>query len=153
MADGRRFFARSPDGRGIAGYETREAVEFVALEYGDGAHLIDSLAQVYHPMIQEVESGELVYLPFGSWDGGRFDAEGNLIEGIKKGHPAIVHALLAKGADANARDRDGGPALVWAAAGGNAEIVSLASPARGRRESPGRRREGPGRHRPGARKP
>ena len=34
-----------------------------------------------------------------------------LIEGIKKGHAAIVHAFLAKGASANARDAKGGPAL------------------------------------------
>ena len=34
----------------------------------------------------------------------------DLLEGIKKGHVAIVHAFLAKGADPDATDKNGGPA-------------------------------------------
>ena len=120
-----RYYVRSQDGRGIAGYETRETAEFVAKEYGLGAHLVDTEAPVYHPMIQEIEDGELVYLSYGGWGTGRFGLDQDLIEAIKKGHVAIVHAFLAKGADANARDDSGGPAICWAAAGGNADIVSL----------------------------
>ena len=49
-AAGLRYFVRSPDGAVIAGYETRRAAEYVALEYGDGAVLVDTLAQTYYPM-------------------------------------------------------------------------------------------------------
>ena len=93
---------------------------------GYTGHLrIAALAQAYHPMVETVSAGELVYDSVGGWDTGRFGIDRDLIEAIKKGHPAIVHALLAKGADPNARDAHGGPALVWAAAGGNPEIVTL----------------------------
>jgi|TARA_Y100000031_G_scaffold122045_1_gene136749 hypothetical protein len=125
VAGPNRYFVRSPDGRGIAGYESRDTAEFVAREYGEGAHLVDTLAPVYHPMAQEVEDGELVYLSYGSWGTGRFSLDQDLIEAIKKGHLAIVHAFLAKGADADARDAGGAPTLCWAAAGGKADIVSL----------------------------
>jgi len=125
MAKPSRFYVRSADGRGIAGYDTRETAEYVALEYGNGAHVVDTEAPVYTPMLQEVEGRELVYLPYGAWGAGRFGLDQDLIDAIKKGHVAVVHAFLAKGADPNARDRDGAPALCWAAAGGNAAIVSL----------------------------
>ncbi len=129
MGNPSRYYVRSSDGRGIAGYDSRETAEYVALEYGAGAHLVDTLAPVYHPMIQEVEivggRNELTYLPIGSWGTGRFTPERDLIESIKKGHIAVVHSFLAKGADCNGRDNHGGPALCWAAAGGNVEIVSL----------------------------
>ena len=124
-----RFYVRSSDGRGIAGYDNRETAEYVALEYGAGAHLVDTLAPVYQPMIQEVEiiggRKELTYLPIGSWGTGRFSPERDLIESIKKGHIAVVHSFLAKGADCNGKDNLGGPAICWAAASGNAEIMSL----------------------------
>jgi len=124
-----RFYVRSCDGRGISGYDKREIAEFVALEYGAGAHLVDTLAPVYHPMIQEVEiingKKELTFLSIGSWGTGRFTPERDLIEAIKKGHVAIVHAFLAKGADSNGCDNNGDPALCWAAAGGNVDIVLL----------------------------
>jgi len=129
MGNPSRFYVRSPDGRGIAGYDSRGAAEFVALEFGAGAHVVDTLAPVYHPMVQEVEvlegKGELVYLSYGSWGTGRFSLERDLIESIKKGHIAIVHAFLAKGADCNGSDDHGDTALCWAAAGGNTAIVSL----------------------------
>ncbi|MHA1154106.1 MAG: ankyrin repeat domain-containing protein [Alphaproteobacteria bacterium] len=76
-------------------------------------------------MLQEVRNGELVIAGFGGWDTGRFGLDRDLIEGIKKGHVAIAHAFLAKGADANARDQHGGPALHWAVAGGRPETVKL----------------------------
>ena len=37
-----RFYVRSPDGRGIAGYDRRETAEYVAMEYGKGTHVVDT---------------------------------------------------------------------------------------------------------------
>lgn len=125
-----RYYVRSPDGRAIFGLDKLEAASVAALEYGPGAFLVDTLAQAYFPMVQEVVRGadgakQLVYVPLGGWDTGRFGHDRDLIEGIKKGHVAIVHAYLAKGASANARDANGGPALHWAAGRGSAAIVAL----------------------------
>lgn len=124
-----RYYVRSPDGRAIYGFDRLEAATAVALEYGVGAALVDTLAQAYYPIIQEVQataSGkELVFGAVGGWDTGRFGLDRDLIEAVKKGSAAIAHAFLAKGADPNARDGHGGPALHWAAARGKADIVSL----------------------------
>ena len=49
-----RYYVRSPDGRAIFGLDILEAAQTVALEYGRGAHLVDTLAQAYHPMLQKV---------------------------------------------------------------------------------------------------
>jgi hypothetical protein len=116
---------RSPDGRAIYGFETGAAAETAARAYGEGAHVVDTLAQAYKPMLQEIRGGELVISGFGGWDTGRFGLDRDLIEAIKKGHVAIAHAFLAKGADAGARDNHGGPALHWAVAGGRPETVKL----------------------------
>jgi hypothetical protein len=125
MAEAYRYYARSPDGRAMFGFETSEAAETAAREYGEGAHVVDTLAQAYKPMLQEMRGGELVISGFGGWDTGRFGLDRDLIEGIKKGHVAIAHAFLAKGADAGARDSHDGPALHWAVGGGRAETVKL----------------------------
>ncbi len=125
MAEAYRFYVRAPDGGAIAGHDDCDAANRAALESGDGAHLIDTRAQAYHPMAEEVVDGRLVFLDVGGWDTGRFGIERDLIESIKKGNAAIVHAFLAKGADANAVDANGGPALLWAVAGGKAGIVTL----------------------------
>lgn len=111
------------------GVDVLEAAHTVALEYGQGAQLVDTLAQAYHPMLQEVIEGKdgktLVYAPIGGWDTGRFTPERDLIEAIKKGSVAIAHAFIAKGASANAKDAKGGSALHWAVGRGNLDIVSL----------------------------
>jgi hypothetical protein len=125
MAEPYRYYVRSPDGRAIFGFESSEAAETAARAYGEGAHVVDTLAQAYRPMLQEMRGGELVISGFGGWDTGRFGLDRDLIEAIKKGHVAIPHAFLAKGADANARDSHGGPALHWAVAGGRPETVKL----------------------------
>ncbi len=125
MAEPYRYYVRSPDGRAIFGFESPEAAETAARAYGEGAHVVDTLAQAYRPMLQEMRGGELVIAGFGGWDTGRFGLDRDLIEGIKKGHVAIAHAFLAKGADANARDKHGGTALHWAVGGGRPEIVEL----------------------------
>jgi thioredoxin-like negative regulator of GroEL len=51
------------------------------------------------------------------------DINSDLIEAAKNGDTAQVKALLDKGADVNARDKDGLTALMWAAAGGRTDIV------------------------------
>ncbi len=125
MTEAYRYYVRSPDGRAIFGFESTEAAETAARAYGEGAHVVDTLAQAYKPMLQELRDGELVISGFGGWDTGRFGLDRDLIEGIKKGHVAIAHAFLAKGADSNACDKHDGPALHWAVGGGRAETVEL----------------------------
>ena len=129
MASPRRYYVRSPDGRAIFGFDKAGAAEAVALEYGIGAAVVDTLAQAYMPMLQEVAPSDdgprLVLGPIGGWDTGRFDLDRDLIEAVKKGHAAIVHAFLDKGASANARDAHGGSALHWAAGRGKIEVVEL----------------------------
>ena len=125
MTDRQRYFARSPDGALILGYKDIRAAEAAVLKYGDGAFLIDTSTQAYVPMLQEVREGVVVYAGYGGWDTGRFGLDRDLIEGIKKGHAAIAHAFLAKGADPNAIDGHGGPALHWAAGGGKADTVRV----------------------------
>lgn len=124
-----RFYVRSPDGRAIYGFERQEVAAEVALEYGAGAAIVDTLAQAYIPMVQQVVLSDgkkvLVYGAIGGWDTGRFGVDRDLIEGAKRGDAAIVHAFLAKGGSANARDANGGPALHWAVARGNIEAVRL----------------------------
>lgn len=124
-----RYYVRPPDGRAIHGFDKVEAAEFVALEYGVGAAMVDTLAQAYMPMLQEVALVDgkpaLMLGPIGGWDTGRFGADRDLIEAIKKGHVALVHAFLAKGASANARDEKGGGALHWAAGRGVPAIIAL----------------------------
>ncbi len=121
----RRFYVRSPDGRPIFGFDEREGAATAARAYGDGAFLVDTQAQAYLPMLEECLDGEVIYRGYGGWDTGRFGVDRDLIEAIKKGHVAIVHAFLAKGADVNTRDAKGGLALHWAAGGGKPAIVTL----------------------------
>ncbi len=120
-----RYYVRSPGGTMIVGYDDLDTAKFVALEYGDGAHLVDTRAQAYHPIAQAVSGGELAYVDIGGWGAGKFTVERNLIESIKKGHVAVVHAFLVKGADPNAKDSNEGPALLWAVARGKADIVEF----------------------------
>ena len=121
----RRYYVRSPDAGMVAGYDDPNAARAVALDYGDGAHLVDTHAQAYHPIAQVVADSELVFVDIGGWGTGKLGLERNLIEAVKKRHAAVVHVFLAKGADADAKDANGGPALLWAVAGGKAEIVEL----------------------------
>ena len=109
----------------ITGYDAPDAAKAVALEYGEGAVVVDTLAQAYYPVAEEVIGGELLHSGVAGWTAGKSNLERDLIEAIRKGHPAVVHAFLTKGSDANARDANGGTALHWAASRGNTEIAEL----------------------------
>lgn len=123
--DPHRFYVRSPDGRMITGYDAPDAAKAVALEYGEGAVVVDTLAQAYYPVAEEVIGGELLHSGVAGWTAGKSNLGRDLIEAIRKGHPAVVHAFLKKGSDPNSRDANGGTALHWAASRGNAEIARL----------------------------
>lgn len=124
-----RYYVRSPDGRAIFGLDMLEAAKTVAFEYGKGAQIVDTLAQAYHPMLQNVdvtpEGPTLVFAPIGGWDTGRFGPDRDLIEAVKKGSAAIAHAFIAKGASPNAADANGGTALHWAVGRGSLDVVDL----------------------------
>ena len=120
-----RYYVRSPDGRMITGYDRSDAAKAVALDYGEGAVVVDTLARAYYPVAEEVIGGELLHAGVAGWSAGRSNPSRDLIEAIRKGYPAVVHAFLKKGSDPNARDANGGTALHWAASRGNAEIARL----------------------------
>ncbi len=120
-----RFYARSPDGGAIFGFDTVEGATTAALAYGEGAFVVDTRAQAYNPMLHSVRNGALKIAGFGGWGAGRMGLDRDFIEAIKKGHVAIVHAFIARGANINARDSNGGPALHWAVGGGKEDIVRL----------------------------
>jgi ankyrin repeat protein len=123
--DPHRYYVRSPDGRMITGYDRPDTAKAVALEYGEGAVVVDTLAQAYYPVAEEVIGGELLHAGVGGWNAGRQNPAKDLIEAIRKGQPAVVHAFLVKGSDPNSRDDNGGTALHWAASRGSAEIARL----------------------------
>ncbi len=120
-----RYFVRSPDGESIIGYERPEAAEPAAIRLGENAHVVDTLAPVYVPMIQRVVGGELQILGVGGWGADRLSLEQNLLQAIKRKQIAIVHAFFAKGADPDTRDEAGRPAITWAVASGQSEIVQF----------------------------
>jgi len=120
-----RYYVRSPDGRMITGYDRPEAAKAVALEYGEGSVVVDTSARVYYPAAEEVIGGELLHAGVAGWNAGKPNPSRDLIEAIRKGHVAVVHAFLKKGSDPNSRDANGGAALHWAASRGNAEIARL----------------------------
>ena len=97
----------------------------MALDYGEGAVVVDTLARAYYPAAEEVIGGELLHAGVAGWNAGRSDPARDLIEAIRKGHPAVVHAFLKKGSDPNSRDANGGSTLHWAASRGNAEVARL----------------------------
>lgn len=120
-----RYYVRSPDGRMITGYDGPDAARAVALDYGEGAVVVDTLARAYYPAAEEIIGGELLHAGVAGWNAGRSDPSRDLIEAIRKGHPAVVHAFLKKGSDPDSRDANGGAALHWAASRGNAEVAQL----------------------------
>ncbi|MGQ0662729.1 MAG: ankyrin repeat domain-containing protein [Pseudomonadota bacterium] len=119
----RRFYVIAPGGQPV-GYDTLAAAAMVARQYGEGTHIVDTMATPYHPMAQRIEGGEPTFLEYGAWET-RLGTDRNLIEAVKKGYAPIVHAFLAKGANINATDEHGGTALIWAVARRSPEIVRL----------------------------
>jgi len=120
-----RYFTRSPDGRAMYGFGTMQGAETAAVEYGDGAFVVDTGALTYEPMVQMVKDGELVYFGVSGWNTNKLNESENLIEGIRNGQVAIAHAYIERGADVNYVDQHGGTPLHWAAARGLADIVEL----------------------------
>jgi ankyrin repeat protein len=120
-----RFYVRSPDGRAIYGFDRMEGAETAALEYGDGAFIVDTGALTYEPMVQMVKDGQVIYFGVSGWNTNKLNDSDNLIEGIRNGHVAIAHAYIARGADVNYRDKLGGTPLHWAAARGKTDIAEL----------------------------
>ena len=120
-----RFYTRSPDGAAIYGFASQQGAETAAHEYGDGAFVVDTGALTYEPMVQMVKEGEVVYFGVSGWNTNKLTESQNMIEGIRNGHVAIVHAYIARGADVNFADATGGTPLHWAAARGLVDIVEL----------------------------
>lgn len=120
----RRFYALSPDYVTAAGFENLAGAEAAAVAFGEGSHVVDTLSTTYTPAIYRVDGGELRLQGQGSFDH-RHGLGANLIEAARKKIPPLVRALIAKGADPNAADHDGGTALHWAVAGGSFEVVRL----------------------------
>jgi hypothetical protein len=120
-----RYFVRSPDGASISSYDRPKAAELAAKSLGENAHVVDTLAPVYVPMIQRVVDGELQILGVGGWGADRLSLEQNLLQAIKRKQVAIVHTFVAKGADPGTRDERGRPAIIWAVASGRPEIVQF----------------------------
>jgi hypothetical protein len=120
-----RYYTRSPDGRAMYGFGTVQGAETAAREYGEGAFIVDTRALTYEPMVQMVKDGEVVYFGVSGWNTNKLNESQNMIEGIRNGHVAIVHAFIERGADVNYVDKTGGTPLHWAAARGRRDIVEL----------------------------
>ena len=120
-----RYYTRSPDGRAIYGFATMQGAETAASEYGDGAYVVDTQALTYEPMVQMVKDGKIVYFGVSGWNTNKLNDSENMVEGIRNGQVAIVHAYIERGADVNHVDKSGGTPLHWAAARGLGEIVEL----------------------------
>lgn len=120
----KRFFVVSPDHAHAAGYENHAGAEAAALAFGEGAHVVDTMAQPYHPALEKVEEGRLAIVGFGAFDF-RDGPAANLTEAVRKGILPAIRAWLAKGADANHPGIRGETPLHWAVGTGNAEAVAL----------------------------
>lgn len=120
-----RYYTRSPDGQALYGFGTMQGAETAAQEYGDEACIVDTQALTYEPMVQMVKDGKVVFFGVSGWDTNKLNESQNMIEGIRNGHVAIVHAYIARGADVNFADKSGGTPLHWAAARGLKDIVEL----------------------------
>jgi len=125
LTAGFRYFVRSADGESTALYGDREEADRQALAYGEGAHLVDTQAPAYVPMIQQVVDGELRILGVGGWGADRLSVGQNFLQAIKRKQLPIVHAFLAAGANPDARDDHDRPAIIWAVASGRPEIVEF----------------------------
>jgi hypothetical protein len=119
-----RYVVLSPDSSVVVSYDRLEIARAVAQDYGDGAHVIDTVVMPYHPFAEIVEEGEPVYLEYGGWDT-KVGSLGNLIEAIKKGYAPIVRAFAEAVPDLNQMDQKGGTPLMWAVARRKPVLVEL----------------------------
>ncbi len=62
----RRFFVLSPDASRSDSFDSRGGAETAALAWGEGAHIVDTVAQIYHPIAQCIENGAPMYLEHGA---------------------------------------------------------------------------------------
>ncbi len=120
-----RYYVRSADGETLSAHEGLAAAEQTALALGEGAHLVDTRAPVYTPMLQCVAGGQLRILGVGGWGAERLSLTQNFLQSIKRKQVAIVHCYLSQGADPNVRDDEGRPAIIWAVASGELDIVRI----------------------------
>ncbi|MBF0095661.1 MAG: ankyrin repeat domain-containing protein [Alphaproteobacteria bacterium] len=124
MVPPRRYYVVSPDCVEAVGFDDLVVAEKVAVDAGEGTFLMDTRGMSYRPALARVEGGMLCYQGLGHIDPAQSPGE-NLIEGIRRREPAMVRAFLAKGADPNAIDAKGAPALVWAVASGREDVVRM----------------------------
>lgn len=104
--------------------ETAEAASAVALSFGEGAYVVDTLGAPYHPAVQRVLNGQLMLEGFGSFNPKR-GPSANLFEAVKKKQAYAARAFLAVGADANAAEKDGATPLHWAVGRGCVDCVRV----------------------------
>ncbi|MCR4378757.1 MAG: ankyrin repeat domain-containing protein [Rhodospirillales bacterium] len=104
--------------------ETAEGASAVALSFGEGAYVVDTLGAPYHPAVQQVIGGQLMLEGFGSFNPKR-GPSANLFEAVKKKQAYAARAFLAVGADVNATEKDGATPLHWAVGRGCADCVRV----------------------------
>lgn len=120
----RRYVVISPDRKTVSGFDNLAGAEAAAVAFGDGAYVMDTFSGTYEPALQTVEGGEVVLTGHGSFDRKKgFDA--NLLESAKRGIVPAIIGFLARGANPNAADDNGGTALHWAVAKGSLDVVSI----------------------------
>ena len=124
MVPKRRYYVISPDCVEAVGFDDLDVAEKVTLDAGEGTYMMDTVGVSYRPALARVEGGALCYLGLGHIDRSH-SLEQNLIEGVRRREPAMARAFLAKGADPNAVDAAGAPALIWAAASGREDVVRM----------------------------
>lgn len=117
-----RYYVLSPECTEATGFSDLVSAETAALASGEGTHLVDTEGVPYRPSLLRVEGGRLLYMGLGHINH-RQGLNANLIEGARKGALPMVKAFLAKGADPNATDVRGAPALLWAVASGSLDVV------------------------------
>jgi len=104
--------------------ETAEGASAVALSFGEGAYVVDTLGAPYHPAVQQVIGGQLMLEGFGSFNPKR-GPSANLFEAVKKKQAYAARAFLAVGADACAAEKDGATPLHWAVGRGCVDCVRV----------------------------
>lgn len=59
--------------------------------------MVDTMAQAYYPVIEEVVGGEWPHGGVAGWNAGWSSPDRDLIEAVRKRNAAVVHAFLARG--------------------------------------------------------